>query len=199
MEIKLKKLLYGGCVGLLLSSSAHAASVSYFLNENNAGLPANHYGVVTLSDLTGGGVRFTVTPENLTPDSNFGIQNFGFNSSLPLSNSNYTLPSRWSFVAHGQNTMAGYGSFDDIINGKGYSRQDPLTFSVNIGTIADYQFPNTPNGSYFVAHIADFSNGEPGNSGYFASDITPVPEANVWAMMSVGLAALGLRLRRKRA
>jgi hypothetical protein len=197
VEINLRKLLYGGCVGLLLSGTAQAASVTYLLNENNAGLPAMSYGTVMLSDNTGGGVTFTVQPENLTQGGNFGIQNFGFNSNLTLNSSNYTLPTGWTFVTHGRDTMAGYGSFDDIISGTGSNRQSPLRFSVNIGNITDYQFANS-DGNYFATHIADFCNGKPGNSGYFASDVTPVPEANVWAMMSVGLAALGLRLRRRR-
>ncbi|MHB8415731.1 MAG: PEP-CTERM sorting domain-containing protein [Acidiferrobacteraceae bacterium] len=195
MKINLKKLLYGGCVGLLLSSSAHAASVSYFLNENNAGLPANNYGVVTLSDLTGGGVQFTVTPENLTSGSNYGIQNFGFNSDITLKNSNYMgLPSGWSFGKSGN--LDGFGSFNDVTNGTGTNRQDPLTFSVNIGTIADYQLTNS-SGNYFAAHIAGFNNNGL-NSAYFASDITPVPEpATAW-LLGPGLMVLGAVVRKRK-
>ncbi|MHB1530000.1 MAG: PEP-CTERM sorting domain-containing protein [Acidiferrobacteraceae bacterium] len=195
MEINLKKLLYGGCVGLLLSSSAHAATVSYFLNENNKGLPANNYGVVTLSDLTGGGVRFTVTPENLTPGTNLGIQNFGFNSDLALKKSNYRgLPSGWSFGTNGN--LDGYGSFNDVTNGTGSNRQDPLTFSVNIGTIANYQFANI-NKNYFAAHIAGFNNYGL-TSAYFASDITPVPEpATAW-LLGPGLMVLGAVVRKRK-
>ncbi|MHB1514168.1 MAG: PEP-CTERM sorting domain-containing protein [Acidiferrobacteraceae bacterium] len=199
MEINLRKLLYGGCVGLLLSGTAQAASVTYALNENNAGLPAMSYGTVQLSDITGGGVTFTVTPENLTAGGNFGIQNFGFNSDLTLNSSNYTLPTGWTFGTN--SNLDGYGSFDDITSGNGTNRQSSLTFSVNVGNIKDYQLANS-NGNYFAAHIAGFNNinnkGSVVTSAYFASDVTPVPEANTWAMMSVGLAALGLRLRRRR-
>ncbi|MHB1942138.1 MAG: PEP-CTERM sorting domain-containing protein [Acidiferrobacteraceae bacterium] len=201
MKINLKKLLYGGCVGLLLSSSAHAASVSYFLNENNSpggALPPNNYGVVTLSDRTSGGVRFTVTPENLTPGTNFGIDEFGFNSNsnIHLTSLNYFLPSGWSLVTRGSNTMDGYGSFNDITSGTGSTLQNPLTFYVNVGTIADYQVTNS-KGNYFAAHIMGFNNNGV-TSAYFASDITPVPEpATAW-LLGPGLMVLGAVVRKRK-
>lgn len=199
--ISLKQWLYGGLVGLVLNVGAQAATVSYVLNLNNSGLSGNDYGVVTLTDLTGGGVQFTVTPQNLTAGSNFGIQEFGFNSDLTLNQSNYTLPVGWNFGTSKQ--MDGYGSFDDITSGNGSNRLDPLTFSVNVGTIADYQIANT-NGTnnggshnYFAAHIGGFNNGGV-TSAYFASDVAPVPEPGSAAMMVVGLVALGFRQRKRR-
>ncbi len=198
MSINLKKLFYGGCVGLLLSGTAQAASVSYYLNENNIGLSSNNYGLITLTDIGGGGVSFTVTPENLTPGTNFGIQEFGFNSNLTLTSSNFTLPSGWSSGVN--SNLDGYGSFADVTNGTGSNRENPLTFSVNIGSIADYQFVNS-SGNYYAAHIAGFTNANPSNatSAYFASNVAPVPvPAAVWLFGS-GLLGLVGATRRKKA
>ncbi|MHB8347923.1 MAG: hypothetical protein ACYDHM_12225 [Acidiferrobacterales bacterium] len=197
MNINLKKLFYSGCVGLLLSGAAQAASVSYYLNQNNIGLPSNNYGVVTLTDLGGGGVSFTVTPENLTPGTGFGIQKFGFNSTLTLKSSNFNLPSGWSSGVSGN--MDGYGSFADVARGTGSSLQNPLTFSVNIGSIADYQLVSS-KGYYYAAHIVNFTNANPANqtSAYFASNVAPVPvPAAVWLFGSGLLGLVGVVRRKK--
>ncbi|MHB8622653.1 MAG: VPLPA-CTERM sorting domain-containing protein [Sulfuricaulis sp.] len=197
MDIKkFQKMFYGGCIGLLLSGGAQAASVSYYLNENNISLPANNYGLVTLTDISGGGVKFTITPENLTPDTNFGVQEFGFSSDLTLSSANFVLPSGWNSGT--TVNLDGFGSFADVTNGTGSSRQNPLTFSVNIGNITDYQFLNNKK-NYFAAHIAGFSNGGANNSGYFASNTiaaVPVPAA-AWLFGS-GLIGLAGAVRKRK-
>lgn len=106
---------------------AHAASVSFFMNQSNALPDGVNYLEVTVQDV-GTDVQFTVTP--LSPltssaGSNFGIQAFGFNTNglvPPLTIANLLLPGGWS-PAIGNQTMDGFGRFDVEASGTGSTRQ----------------------------------------------------------------------------
>jgi hypothetical protein len=198
--------------GTLLSTGANAASIVYNLNLNNAGLPAATYVTVTLADsATPGGID--VTFDALTPpfvaDTNFGIQSVGFNG-LQLSAANFTnLASGWTFSA-GKN-QDGFGTYLNVLEGSGSTRQDPLTFTiVNAGdTINSYASNSTGgNSQFFAAHVAGIvtgmfdDEGLPIASAFFAGhdELTPPSEVPVpaaaWLLGSGLLNMIGVARRK---
>lgn len=182
--------------------SAHAASVSYFMDQSNALADGVNYLQVSIDDEGDAGeVNFTVDvfESVLTPGSNFGIQLFGFNGP-DLSGATLELPSGWSYV--GSQNISEFGVFLNVISGNGGSRQDPLAFligGVGNDTIASYAASNA-GGEFFVAHVADFSNFGATTSAFFAGSSTaPVPlPAAVWLFGSGLLGLIGFaRLKNK--
>lgn len=210
--MKKKSISMLACAGVCAAQigSVSAATVSYWLNQSNAMPDGINYALVTLADISGGGVTFTVTPDLAIFDetTNFGIQTFAFNSDLALTAANYLLPSGWSAAG---NIGGGFGSFLDYTGGTGSTRQNPLTFSVNTGTISNYVFANT-SGYFFGAHIAGFTNSscvDPTNNTQCTSakyaatgdsivpptSVVPVP-ASAW-LFATGLIGLVGVARRK--
>lgn len=198
--------------GLIVSGAVSAASVSYYLDQSNEDvlLPdGTNYLQVTIADGVGGDIDVTV--DILQPlldiaGVNFGIQSFGFNTTSGTFAGTVSGPSGWS-TNIGMNE-SGFGNFVVVASGDGSNRQSPtLSFSISgiVGdTPADYAAFSTGNAGqgnqYFVAHVADFLDQDPGagdvTSAYFAgSTAVPVPAA-AWLFGS----ALGLLgwARRKR-
>jgi hypothetical protein len=197
----------------------HAASVSYFLDQSNENtfLPdGTNYLKVTISDSTtyAGDIEFlveTLSPLSSIAGSNYGIQSFGFNTSLTLTGSNIVgLPTGWT--TNMNTNQDGFGNFDWVDKGTGSTRVDPLTFRITgIGgdIPSDYVLLSSgggeaPSGVFFAAHVAGFNDVDPSPTGtvtsaYFGGS-TPVPlPAALWLLGS-GFAALGLFGRRaKRA
>lgn len=179
-------------------TSAHAASVSYFLDQSNALANGMNYLKVTI-DNNGdpGKINFTVDALNsaLTPGSNYGTQLFAFNGPS-LSGAVLDLPSGWSY--DGSKNISEFGAFLNVISGAGNSRQDPLTFSISgIGgdTIASYAAGNA-GGEFFAAHVAGFTNFGMTTSAYFAGS-TPVPvPAALWLFGSGLLGLIGVARRK---
>lgn len=203
-----------------IATTAHAASVSYYLNQSNenAALPdGNNYAVVTIDDNTAGSITFTVAAlpalTGLAPLSNFGIQEFAFNVSAAnaIADSGtvvgqWTLPAGWDGnVPTPPNNEDGFGAFEVAVAGTGSTRQDPLVFSLNgtgltIGDFAELSTGNPAQGGvFFAAHIAGFTAPDtPSNvtSAWFGGS-TPVPvPAAVWLLGSA-LAGMGVIGRRR--
>ncbi len=204
-----------GCI----TTTAHAASVSYYLNQSNenAALPdGNNYAVVTIDDNTAGSITFTVTAlaalTSLTPLSNFGIQEFAFNVTAANSiadsgtvSGQWTLPADWSGnTPPPANNEDGFGNFEVAVAGTGSSRQSPLVFRLNgtgltITDFAELSTGTAEQGSvFFAAHIAGFTApGTPNSvtSAWFGGS-TPVPvPAAIWLLGSA-LAAVALTGRK---
>src|SRR5215467_13783357 len=207
----------GILAGLIVSSGAHAAFVSYSLNQSNLNptLPDGvGYARVTIDDNTANTIMFTVTPLGpLTSlaGQNFGIQDFGFNvtgvnplADASSSNAQWTLPSGWSAnVAPPPNQLNGFGRFDVGVSTTGPTRLAPLVFQL-IGTglgISSFEKLSTDGATegnaFFSAHIAGFTTVAGDTGGFFGGSVpsaVPLPAAGM--LFPAGLALLGFARRR---
>lgn len=186
------------------AAPAFGMSVSYYLDQSNINAApyadGQNYLQVTISDNVNGNIDFTVqtlAPLSSHAGTNYGIDSFGFNTALGISAANIAGPSGWG-VQTAQN-QDGFGNFIAVVNGTGNNRVDPLHFSItNISgdTPTDYLQLSSGNARegnvYFAAHVAGLNTQV--TSGYFGGS-APVPEADTWAMMIVGLGLVGISLR----
>lgn len=210
--MRLKRVFSVSVVSSVLSLAAlpvQAASVTYFMNQSNVGpsLPdGTDYLKVTIDDEgVAGDINFKVetlaTLSSLAANK-FGIDQFGFNTSIALTDANITgEPANWSLLGAGN--MDGFGgfSFREDTNGAN-NRVDPLMFSITgiVGdSIDDYIGPSSGNAgegnALFAAHVAGFDDGAGNTSGFFATPV-PVPAA-VWLFGSGLLGLIGIARRRR--
>jgi hypothetical protein len=172
-------LRFGLVTGMLMVAAlpAHAASVSFFLDQSNKLSDGTNYLSVMLTENETGGVDFlvrTLDPLNNIAGSHFGIQMFGFSfadgtweeiSGYP----DYIhgkgnrhgddfgkhktwdeisgLPNHWS--VQNNKHMDGFGKFDIRLAGRGNARTDSLSFTVNGVSLDDFS-------PLFSAHVAGF-------------------------------------------
>lgn len=194
----------------IVSSQAQAASVSYFLDQSNiTSLPDGaNYLKVTISDsvTVSGNIDFKV--ETLSPlvsisTGGFGIDQFGFNTNLTITNSNFVLPTNWSFIGVGN--MDGFGKFELRTDTNGSAqRLATLDFSITGiagDVISDYVMLSSGNAGqgneFFAAHVAGF-NANGATSAFFAGS-TPVPlPATAWLLGSGLIFLFGRKKSTKR-
>jgi hypothetical protein len=207
--------LVAGVLALIGSSGAQAASMSWYMDQSNALADGVNYLQVTISDASFGldpnAIRFDVTlltPLTSIAGGNFGIQSFGFNTTLTVATvlaGIAGLPSGWSATT--TSNQDGFGNFELVNSGNGSSRQNPtLTFHVtNVAgdspaTYAVLSGGNAGEGNvFFAGHVAGFLDQDPGaeelTSAFFGgSTVVPVPAA-VWLLGSA-LGVLGMLRRR---
>lgn len=184
----------GVAVGVALSSSAHA----YVNNEVD-------HGNVTL--LPGNQVEgFYTAPLNLGDM----FEDYHYFS--------VSLPSAGTGVLSNKISINPNGSFNKVIAGlSAYLYQDlgvagdfsddgvgslitELGLSGSpIATKTPYFIADAgplPTGNYFIK-VSGFGAGTSGGEYSFFASALPVPEANTWGMMAVGLGLVGLQLRRR--
>ncbi len=174
-------LRHGLVAGMLMFTAlpAHAASVSFFLDQSNKLPDGTNYLSVMLTENETGGVDFlveTLAPLNDIAGSNFGIQKFGFSfvdgtwseiNNLPdhkhgkgnrHGDDDFGKHETWDEKISGlpdywrvQNNkrMDGFGKFNIRLSGKGKARTDTLNFTVNGVSLSDFD-------SLFSAHVAGF-------------------------------------------
>jgi hypothetical protein len=196
---------------LLVSGTANAASVSYFIDQSND-LPDNvNYLQVTISDGLAGNIDFSVAllaGAFPAPLPNFGVQAFFFNYDQSLSVDMTNIinfdPASWG-ISEDQNAGGGIGKFQFEVVATGSTRTSLLTFSiagVTGDTVNSYAMGNpgaAGSDEFFAAHAAN--NDGPGKSkiSRFASStvafILPVPIPA--AAYLFGSALLGLGWFRK--
>lgn len=219
---KLRSVVAVGVLASCITTTGHAASVSYYLNQSNENIAlpdGNNYALVTVDDNTAGSITFTVTAlpalTGLTPLSNFGVQEFAFNVTVANSiadsgvvSGQWALPTGWSGnIPSPPNNEDGFGAFEVAVAGTGSSRQSPLVFSLNGTALTIDDFTELSTGTaaqgsvFFAAHIAGFTApGSPDDvtSAWFGGS-TPVPApAAIWLLGSAlaGMAAAVRRMKK---
>jgi hypothetical protein len=196
------------------SAQASLTSVSFFLDQNNAGLPDLNYATVTISEV-GTDVpgefdfNFEVLIDPLkfpNPGSNFGMDKFFFNyvDGLSIDQSNIVNinPSSWN-IKEDKNAGGGFGKFEFELIGTGNSRVIELSFSI-VGvqgdTLESYATGNpntTPEAiGFFAAHVGGFGdeNTDPTSANIAGSTVVPIPVS----VVLLGSGLIGLVFFRRR-
>jgi len=182
--------------GLLVAGApAHAASVTYVLDQSNVLPDGVGYLQVQVADGSDGAIDFTVQVLNSLSDmaaGNFGIQAFAFNviaNGYADAGSISNLPDGWR--AFDGKRMDGFGQFDVRLQGRGNARLETLTFSitgVDGDTPQDYTIYSTGSAAeghqFFAAKVAGFASGDCGG------DCQDSPQPAQFSLGLRGLAAL---------
>lgn len=166
MGKNIRRAATGVAMGLVVSGTAAASSVSYFLDDSNVSQFASgtNYLQVTITDDPNGDINFLVTP--LSPltsiaDSNFGIDKFAFNgpegTATVLTQQNIGELD-WSLNKN--KNVSIYRVFDNRLSGKGKDRTTSLSFSiidVDGDSVESYASAIENGSIFFAAHVAGFS------------------------------------------
>src|SRR3989338_3685420 len=148
------RFLWYAFVGALMLAAlpAHAASVSFFLDQSNRlpdGPDDPDYLSVTLDEIEGG-VKVVVNTLdwfNGIKGDHFGIQKFGFSFDGEAWGEVTGLPPHWRVRENRR--MDGFGRFDIRLQGKGKNRMEELSFTVDGVTLGDFD-------SLMAAQVAGF-------------------------------------------
>ncbi len=159
---RIASFFMGVAVVLWLVSAipAHAASVSYFLDESNRLPDGTNYLKVTIDDEgRAGAINFHIQAlpalSGLVCDE-FGVLKFGFNGIELDKNNILGLPDGWK-IKHDKK-MDGFGKFENVLIGKKWNGQDPLSFSISgIDGDSIYSYANSHdggNGDFFSTFVS---------------------------------------------
>jgi hypothetical protein len=201
-----------GLLALGLAGQAQAAVLTGDLNVISSSTIAplgTSVGVVTVTDLLGGGVSVDV---NLNPDSVLFVNTggphtpFAFNVSPAVATTaiiNITpdlVPgSGVTFTAAGSSDDTPFGTFSNGINGTfanggGAGVAGPLDFTITGITTANFVVNSL--GFNFAADVLGPSGGTGAVAGVFS--VRGVPEPSTWAMMILGFIGVGFMAYRRK-
>ena len=181
---------------LAIVSQSHALTIE--LNQSNADLGITGNYLSTEVVVLNGVASFYVKADTslLEPGSNFGIQAFGFNSSLAFTADQFFLPPGWRAYIAPKRSLSMFGRFDYGATGR--TRMDPFEFAITglVPTATEEDF-NTQNaqGYTMVARVAGFESLNGKTSSWFSNGPFGVAEPNVILLLGAGLIGLA-RLKR---
>jgi hypothetical protein len=144
--------------------AAGKASADSVDEVNSDVLPSGTFKYATVTVIQSGvdTVQFTVDPDKTcscytSTGPNFGAANFGFNTDLSLSTSDFkSLPAGWRIIQNG--SCGGFGNVNWVVLSNLQQGQDPLVFKVvhSGATPAHFEFKNTQKAE-FTTHIVHFT------------------------------------------
>ncbi len=204
-----------GVAAALSAGAAHAFTADYstWLTASNAISGTQNFALVEIDKIsnTVWDVRVTPNTSILVPDSNFGIEEFGFGLKSGVTLASDTIPSGWTLSGPGASQIDGFGKFQYDLAGTGSNRQNPLNFELTLngaGVSSGTPFDGalSTGNKLFAAHIAAFKSMQCGDtkcdSAFFAGTgldgrVPPVPEPSTYATLLAGLALVGVIARRR--
>lgn len=215
-----KYIPFIGAVSLLwlfAAGAAQAASVSYYLDQSSRLPDGTNYLKVTVDDEGApGAINFHVQaldPVTGLACDNSGFLKFAFNGD-DLGKSNILgLPDGWK-LKHDKK-MGEFGKYENVLVGKKWNAQDPLSFSiVGVGGDSIYSYATShdaDDGLFFATFFRGLEKNKHGQwhgdychrctkGAYFSGsgDVAPVPVPGAVWLFGSGLAGLiGLASRRR--
>lgn len=213
-------------VALAPASQASIVTFNYDQVISGSGLVPgpNPWLTATFNDGgSSGAVTLTMSTSGLVGSQNVSGMYFNIDPTLnaSLSNLSFTYLSgsssgpAASSVSVGNNAFKadGDGRYDILFSfptGSGFNANETVTYQITgIPSLTAQSFnylsacgsPSCtgPGNFYAAAHVQNTGGSGSEWVGSNVGSVTAVPEANIWALMSVGLGALALRFRRRRA
>lgn len=194
-----------------LPAVCHADSIMFNLTSDHCSgtCGPKPFGVITVTDLTGGNLKIDISLNNGNTFVNTGFDvSVGFNLSSTITSIAYTsLPDSWSIPdlsagrqAAGNYHVDGTGYFKYGIlwgtqGGAGKGDSGPISFTISASGLTLSSLTTNDFGQYFAV---DIYNPTTGNTGPVDAS-SPVPEPSTLILLGIGISGLGLgALRRKK-